>query len=203
MTTYTWPAGQMFIPSAVTLRQIHNNQASVSPQSGFTQTNSLPGARWGWAIDFQPHLKDDRQALEAFLTRLSGMEHRLQIWDMRRPYPLGTLNRTGVTHSAASALANTITLNGCGASTTIRAGDWIGLSTGQLVMAAVDGTANGSGVVSIEIRHPIRTALSGGGAVTLNKPTAKYILTTSTLDFPRQSGASDPPLSAEFVEVFL
>lgn len=200
MATYSWLASAP-LPGSVVLRQFHNNIDFTSPLSGFTQTASLPGARWGWSMEWTHELAGRRAVLEGLLTRLSGREHRLTLWDFKRPRPRGTINTSGVTASAAVQFASTVTLNGCGANTTLLAGDWFSVG-GQLLMCVVDATANGSGVMSVEFRHPLRAAVSGGAAVTLVQPTALYILGSSSLDLPRRAGASEPPMAAEFIEVF-
>jgi hypothetical protein len=383
VTTYAWPTTSLFEPSSATLRQFHNNRVSESPQSGYTQTNSTPGARWGWVFDLNPHLTDDRATVEGFFTKLNGREHRVQVWDMKRPTPRGTLTsatvssavqfaasltltsatgydnkflrpqefdnsswtKAGVTVNANAyaapdgtttaeelventantvhSLTQTVTITagatlavsihvkrgvgsrhmridvhsdaganlfrcqvnlstgvlhntqavgtativsasveavsngflrvvvvgrvapaatsvntvfyslaaldassiytGDGASSmvwwgaqfaqasaaypyaagaTLKAGDWVGLPNGQLVMAVADAMADGSRNLTFEFRHPLRAALSSGGAVTLIKPTALYILASSSLDMPRQGGMSEPPVTFEFIEVF-
>jgi len=200
MATYSLPA-TVRKPRSAVLRQIHNNQSFTSPLSGYTQTASLPGARWGWALDWGPMSLGERGAVEGILTRLSGVEHRLQLWDFKREQPLGTINRTGVTCGAAAQFATSLTLSNCGASTTLRAGDWLSVGS-QLFMVVVDATANGSGVMTVEVRHPARGAISGGTSVVLIRPTALYILSAPVLDFGREPGDALPPVSAEFVEVF-
>lgn len=201
MATYAYPGTAALVPARNVLRQFHNNQSTTSPLSGFTQTASLPGSRWGWALEWAALSPRDRQALEGLLTRLSGQEHRLQLWDFKRPQPLGTINRTGVTASAAAQFATSITLNNCGSGTTLLSGDWFAVG-GQLLMCVVDATANGSGVMTVEFRHMLRSAVAGGAAVTLNQPTALYILSGSTLDMPRQPGRAQTGLAADLIEVF-
>lgn len=200
MATYSLPS-DFPIPQTSVLRQVHNNLAFTSPLSGFTQTASLPGARWGWQLDWGALTVPTRARLEGLLTRLGGQEHRLLLWDFKRPRPLGTINTAGVTASAAAQFAESLTLNGCGANTTLRAGDWFSVG-GQLLMCAVDATASGAGVMTVEFRHRLRAAVSGGAAVTLIQPTALYILSGPSLDFPRQPGRAEPGMGAEFIEVF-
>lgn len=201
MATYNYPAGNAYLPGRISLRPENNNQVSVSPLNGFAQTSSLPGARWGWSIEWSNARAADRPLLEGMLIQLSGREHRLRLYDFKRQQPLGTINTSGVTASAAAQFANTITLNGCGAGATLLAGDWFAVG-GQLLMCVVSATANGSGVMTVEFRHLLRAAVAGGAAVTLIRPTALYILTQSSLDFPRVGGNAEPPVSADFVEVF-
>lgn len=115
MTTYAWPTSAPFKPQAAELRVIDNLQRVVeSPLSGYVQTQSMPGARWGWAFDMTPHSQADRQALEAYLLRLSGREHRVQLWDLKHPQPAGGIHLSGVTLGATAAqFATSLTLAGC------------------------------------------------------------------------------------------
>jgi hypothetical protein len=200
MATYALPSG-LRQPRSAVLRQIHNNITFSSPLSGYTQTGSLPGARWGWSIEWGAMSAVERGAVEGILTRLSGQEHRLQLWDFKRDRPQGTINLSGVTCGAAAQFATSLTLSNCGASKTLRAGDWLSVGT-QLFMVVVDATADGSGVMTVEVRHPARGAISGGSSVTLIRPTALYILASPQLDFGREPGAALPPVAADFVEVF-
>lgn len=201
MATYTFPTSSVFLPQRVTLRQMHSNQVFQSPLSGYTQTSSLPGARWGWSIDWGPGRITERPQLEGLLTRLSGREHRLALWDLKRPTPRGTILTSGVTASAAAQFSTTMTMNNCGAGRTLLAGDWFSVG-GQLLMCVVDATANGSGVMTVEFRHMLRAALAPSSPVTLVQPTALYVLESPQLEFQRQPGNAEPSLGADFMEVF-
>lgn len=112
MSDYTWPTDRLYLPKTNELLAFHNNRATVSPLSGYTQSNSLPGSRWGWMLGFGDQLWGERAKLEGFFAKLSGMEHRAVLYDWARPRPLGTINLTGVTASAASQFATQLTLNG-------------------------------------------------------------------------------------------
>ncbi len=205
MTTYAWPTTlRQFRPSECVLRVSDPAQrVAESPLSGDVQTVSMPGARWAWDITLSGADKDERAAIEAFLIRLSGREHRVSMFDPFRPFPRGTINQTGVTMNATAAqFATSIALAGCGASKTLLAGDWIGLPTGQLVMAVADATANGSGVMTVDVRQMLRAAATSGGAVVLQKPTALYIRSESALSLPRSPYLTQEPLSFSWVEVF-
>jgi hypothetical protein len=201
MAVYTWPTARAFVAARQELVMQANNLAATSPLSGYVQTSSLPGARWGWIVTLPLALASERPAVEAFIARMSGQEHRTRLWDFKRPAPRGSINRTGVTASAAAQFAETLTLNGCGANTTLLAGDWLAVG-GQLFMAAVEGLANGSGVMSIEVRHMTRAAIAGGSAVTLVQPTSLYILADSRQVMMRRAGFSEPEIELEFREVF-
>lgn len=206
MSTYTWPtSGKAFYLEGITISQRHNHRMSTSPLNGAIQTISLPGMRWGASLDFPKQTYAERAELEGWLSRLSGMEHRLALWDISRPVPRGNCNVSGVTASAASQFATSLTLNGCGASTTLKSGDWFKVPTAtgaQLLQAAADATANGSGVATVEVRAMLRGAVSGGAAVTLDKPTALYILAQPEFGVPRGGAGICPPFSLELIEVF-
>ena len=203
MTQYTWPETRTFVPGNAELVVIDSNQVTQSPDSGYIQTSSRPGARWGWGFDFTAHSKAERAEVEAWLTRLSGREHRARLWDLKYPRPRGTCNLAGVTLDAPAAqFATTLQLAGCGAGKTLLARDWLGLANGQLVMVVGSATADGAGLMTVEVRHALRAALASGSAVVLDKPTSAFIRTESTLRLPRTPGPHEPPLSVQFEEVF-
>ncbi len=204
MTTYTWPTtNKALLPQAQRWRQLHNNRASTSALSGYTQTLSLPGARWGLSMEFPAHTSVERRQLEGMLTRLSGMEHRALLVDFARLVPRGSCNLTGVTLGAnAAQFATSLVLAGCGASTTLLAGDWLGLSNGQRVQVVADASANGGGAMTVEVRHPLRAALSSGAALVLDKPASLFILSEPTLDVPWGAANICPAFNVDFIEVF-
>jgi hypothetical protein len=377
MTVYSWPDTRAFQPQGHELRVVDNTQRTVeSSLSGYVQTNSMPGARWGWSLDMAPDSRADRAALEAYLLRLNGRQHRVQLWDMRNPRPRGNIQLTGVTLGATAAqFATSLVLAGCvparnillggsfeidanadgladgwvrysagsvgaltasrsagivvqgvysqalaastlgatssdrqgilrsgfsvtslagrnavlsmvvlgtlnsscevqlvwrdaanmiisGLSTsvafttglqsvsltglcpanavscliyvwqhsntgatpsfyvdavqleagstptaydgpaTLLAGDWLGLTGGQLVRVVADATANDAGAMTVEVRHMLRSAVASGSAVTLDKPTALYVRTEAPLALPRMPGNVEPGMSLDLVEVF-
>ena len=115
MTTYTWPDTRAFQPQAQELRVVDNTQRTAeSSLSGYVQTSGMPGTRWGWGLDMAPDTQADRAALEGFLLRLSGLQHRVRVWDIKNPKPRGDIATAGVTLGAAAAqFATGLTLAGC------------------------------------------------------------------------------------------
>jgi hypothetical protein len=91
---------------------------------------------------------------------------------------------------------------GVGADATLLAGDWLGLTGGQLVRVVADATANDAGAMTVEVRHMLRSAVASGTAVTLDKPTALYVRTEAGIALPRMPGNVDPGMSLDLVEVF-
>jgi hypothetical protein len=205
MTTYAWPSGDAFRPQRMEWGQVHNQRASVSALSGYTQTLSLPGMRWLVRMDFPVQLPALRAQLEAFLTKLSGMEHRVSLWDFghgaRTGVPMGTINRTGVTVSGTAAqFATSMNLTGAGGSNTLLAGDKFSVN-GQLLTVVDDATAAAGNITGLNFRPMLRAAAVGGSSVTLVKPTALFVLNATELVFGRAPVVGEP-LSCEFIEVF-
>ena len=200
MATYTWPTTKAFMPEGITWGMRSNDRMFTSPLSGATQTASIPGTRWACTLSFSPDGQASRPALEAFLAKCRR-EHRIALWNLKRPAPAGSCNLTGVTlASAVSQFANSVTLAGCGASKTLKAGDMLGLA-GQLLMVADDALANASGVMTVNFTHELRKAYTAGGAVTLDKPTALFIQTSDATSFPAVAGYY-PGMTVELMEVF-
>ena len=203
MTTYAWPAG--FYVESWGLLQSHNNVVFTSVLNGESQTASLPGSRWGWSVGFRQESVDLRAATEAWLTRLSGMQNRAQLYDLARPVPRGTISGT-ITASAASIFATSIVLNGMSNGQTLKAGDWFSvmLSTGvtQLLMCAADATASGTSM-TVEFRHALRAAVNGCAAVVISQPTGYYIMKQPEFGVPRAGAGKAPSFTIEFREVFV
>jgi hypothetical protein len=201
MTTYAWPSN--LVPQQQRLVMFNNQGVSVSPLSGYVQTTTHPGSRWGWVLDMPPQSTTARPAFEAFIAKLSGREHRVSLRDFKRARPRGTCNLTGVTvNTTAAQFATSISLIGCGAGTTLLAGDWVKFTGGQLVMVADDATADGGGLMTINFRHMLRSSVAAASAVTLSAPAGLFILSASRQEFQRLPGLAEPGVSLEFEEVF-
>lgn len=200
MTTYTWPSA--YVPQTAALRIIVNARHNMSSENGVTQTVTRPGSRWGWSITMAPMRTAVRDDFEGWLTGLSGMEHRISTWDWKRPTPRGTCNTSGVTLNAtASAFATSLQLAGCGNGKTLLRGDWLSVG-GQLLRVVADATANGSGLMTVEVRHALRAQVASGAPVTLDRPIALYILTEPTIELPRMPGPVQPSFGFDLIEVF-
>lgn len=203
MTTYAWPTGNAkYTPARAALRVLVNARHNASAESGASQTVTRPGSRWGWSVSMAPMANDVRDDFEGFLVGLSGMEHRITTWDWKRPRPRGTINLSGVTVASTVAQWDTsIALAGCGAGTTLLRGDWLAAG-GQLFRVAVSGTASGGGAMSVEVRHMARQSIASGSPVTLDRPTALFILAEPNLELPRAPGRVQPAFGFDLVEVF-
>ncbi len=200
MATFTWPTSKAFLPESIIWQVQANDRVFTSQLSGATQTSSIPGTRWGCTLAFSAQNQADRPALEAFLAKVRR-EHRIALWNLARPLPTGTINTSGVTLSVSAAqFATQIVLVGCGASRTLKAGDMLGFAN-QLLMVADDATASAGGVMTVNLTHELRYAQGAGAAVTLDKPTALFVQSSSESSFPAVAGYY-PGMTVELTEVF-
>lgn len=62
------------------------------------------------------------------------------------------------------------------AATTLKAGDLLGLSDGQLVMVSDDATAADDGTMTVSLSNRLRAAVSSGSALTWNQPMAEFMV---------------------------
>lgn len=209
MTTYTWPDPTVvreMLPKSLEVRQISLTQASSSPMNGAVHTYGMPGGRWGFSVTFQKQSYAQRAVVEAWMMKLSGMEHRIRMWDMARPLPLGTINQTGVTVSVlASQFAETIVLANCGATRTLLAGDWFEVTTStgqQLLMCTETSTSSAGGVMTVPFRHRLRGSVAAASAVVLQQPKALFIMETNDVTSPRDPQNTAPEFGVNFIETF-
>jgi hypothetical protein len=116
-------------------------------------------------------------------------------------YPTGTINQTGVTVSVtALQFATSIILTGCGANTTLKAGDFFSVN-GQLIMNPSDATADGSGVMTLPVITRLRAQATASAVVTLQRPTANFVLDSNSWTSSYGLGANQG-LGLDFTEVF-
>lgn len=158
MTTYAWPATRGFTPQRHELRVIDNSQRTAeSSLSGYVQTTSMPGARWGWGMDFGAQSIAERAELEAYLMRLNGREHRVQLWDLLQPRPRGNIATSGVTVQASAAqFATQLVLAGC------RPPNNLLLGSGFEIDTNADGIADGWLLYTSGTTGTIASALANG-----------------------------------------
>lgn len=203
MADYTWPfsdTDRHFCAEAFDEALEFNVELSVA-RSGKVTTLALPGARWRTVMQFPDttvaYLQQRRQ-LEAFLASLRGGADRLLLWNHLTPEPLGTARGTPTLNAAAAAGATAATFTGMVVASTLLRGDRVAFG-GQRVMLTSDATANGSGQMTVAFQPAHRTGAASSAAVTLVRPTTKYVLTSPVVQMPARGGAL-PGFAVELVE---
>lgn len=205
MTTYAWPDGRDYTPQSMEWGRLDNDRATVSALNGYTQTLSVPGMRWQVVMHFGEQYQTARRKLSAFLFKLDGMAHRVQLYDMgigkRDGNPAGTIALSGVqVQTSAAQFATTMTLKTGGVGKTLLAEDKFSVN-GQLLINTDDGTFDGSNNLVVTFRPMLRAAAATNDAVTTSKAYALFVL-ADPLSVPRDPGGICPPFSVRFAEVF-
>lgn len=191
MATITLPSG--FSPRSCQLRLATTARTHASPYGGSEQAVDLLNDRWLLSLELPPRAGYDAAAgIEAFLAALRGPVNTCNLWHFARPTVRGTL--ASATCGAASQGASSVTLTGTG---TLKAGDMLGIG-GLLLQVAADVSISGSGAVSLVNR--LRSAISGGSAVTFTRPTAAFRCVTPGVGVTYRPRASEP-VALEFAEV--
>jgi hypothetical protein len=142
-----------------------------------------------WAVSFEVTVRRDSDPVvgdwKAILVSLRGRVNQLQLYDMGRPTPLGTM-RGAMTLSVAAVQGDTVlNIVATGENNkTILKGDMLGIGstiTQQVVMATAPATSDGAGNIQVDVEPPIRNAFDIGEVVTWDKPTALFRRTDSKI----------------------
>ena len=200
MANYNYPTDRIFIPRSIIWSFRDNARVFESQLSGAIQSTSVPGTRWACSLIFDNHLPEDRAQIEGFFS-LIRRQNRIVMHRLDRPKALGTINSSGVLlNSILAQFGSVAVLKNCGANKLLKAGSMLGIGS-QLFMTAFDAISDGSGIMSVTLSIPSRLTHGADTAVTLDKPTAKWMYNSNGADFAR-SGQVATPLTIDLVEVF-
>ena len=200
MANYNYPTDRIFIPRSIIWSFRDNARVFESQLSGAIQSTSVPGTRWACSLIFDNHLPEDRAQIEGFFS-LIRRQNRIVMHRLDRPRALGTINSGGVLlNSTLAQFGSVAVLKNCGANKLLKAGSMIGIGS-QLFMTAFDAVSDGSGIMTVTLSVPSRLTHGADTAVTLDKPTAKWMYNSNGADFAR-SGQVATPLTIDLVEVF-
>lgn len=177
MADLAWPMAGRRVPGSLNWILASNGMEFTSPLTGSVQSSELPGARWKCSFTMKAVAGDDADAFRALLARLRGKANSVLLHAMDRPTPKGTIALAGVTlGAAASAGATSVQLAGCGAGATLKTGDYFGVA-GELKLCVATATADGAGAMSVTFEPAARADWANGAAVTLARPTARFMAT--------------------------
>lgn len=147
-------------------------RAAASNFGGSEQVRDLMNDRWTATLSASPRTSSDAAALEAFIASMRGMNNTIAVYHLLRPQPQGTMRGNPTLAGGHVQGAEVLQIQSV-AGATLRAGDMLGVG-GLLLQVAQDSTADGTGLLVAPIVNRLRRALTSGGVVTWNKPTAPF-----------------------------
>lgn len=184
MTTYSFPS---ITPSSSTFELVTNTRTYRSPLTNAVQTVGRRGSLWRATLQFNNLTGADRAAMQAFVTKLNGQEHRFNLHDhsfTRRGTGGGTLRVNGANQSGASLVCD-----GATASITnyLREGDYVSFGN-ELHLITADSNSDGSGNVTLSIAPPIRKSPADDTAIDYTSPVSGVFMLASPASWSNQPG---------------
>lgn len=177
MAVYTWPDN--LIPARAAMGSAGAVEQFKSPHNGTLQVWDFVAERWVLSVTLPQEVTDLSGATEAFFFPLRGGVHRVNAWHFSRPVPVGTMRGSPTLSATVSRGADSLVIANGGANATLRGGDLFSIG-GQLFMARTDVQFNGSGVGTVPLVHRVRATISSGTAVVWNRPTAQFVMPSTT-----------------------
>lgn len=168
----TWPTD--IIPHRWDMFLQHNTTQFVSPITRSSQLLHRQGELWMVTGTFSLE-RAESQRLDALLEMLRGAAVSIQLWDFSRPDPLGVNTAAGIieVNGVAAAGDTSFASEGWAIGTTglLLPGDLVGVE-GYLYRCAQSVDSNGSGIATISLTSPLKSAVGGspGSVVTRTKP---------------------------------
>jgi hypothetical protein len=133
-----------------------------------------------WKVNVNFDLLDEKESgpYQSLGMQLSGARNTLELWNLGRPVPLGTMRGSPTLTASANPGATSLSITNAGqAGTTLKAGDYLGVGTSytqQVIMVLTDITLDGSGSATISTSPAIRFTQASGAVVVWYQPKALF-----------------------------
>lgn len=195
MAIIALPTGLTFGTFRISRRRYDYDE--VSEATGNVATRPTGNPRWALSVASPRRMNQTQADLWLpMLMKLRGRINHLEAWDVFRPAPVGTMRGTLTLSSPCAVGATSLVITGGAgqAGTTLRPRDWLQVGAGlgsQLVMVTDLATANGSGVVTVNIANEMRLAWSAGTAVAWDKPKGYFKLMSDSPGWEYDAGMAD------------
>lgn len=167
------------VPASLRWRLERPDVTMESPVGLTAQRQDRPGARWMLSVQL-PTLKGaEAAAMRLFLQRASSSSVWFQAPDWsyeRQSTPNGTPRVDGASQEGASIDLKGFTPSQVGA---VRAGDRLGLTTGQVVTVLADANASGAGKLTATIDPPLRASPANDSLVYIDEPLCVFRMPVS------------------------
>lgn len=182
MTIYTFPD---IAPTSQTFELVTNTKTFQSPLNNAVQTVSRKGSYWKTSMTFTNLTDDDRGALQSFITRLNGQEHRMRIRDYGQPFRGNAPSSDSPTVYFTGA--SRLVIDNCTPSigSYVKRGDYV--QVGNQIYQVTNGSAgddsnplsNPERRCDIYIAPPFKTEPSVGTSVTIHGATGVFMMTNN------------------------
>jgi len=129
------------------------------------QALELSAPLWISSLDAPPMADYDPNvgAWQSLLMQLDGQVNQLELWNLVRPAPLGTMRGSMVLNDDVVQGATTLPIHAAGENNkTLLQGDLLGFGSGvtqQVVMVTANATSDGSGNISVSIKPAVRNTI--------------------------------------------
>ena len=182
-------------PRRVTIEALSAVGISESPFTFEQQAYVHQGERWGLEFELGSMNRDEGEEWAAFITSLNGREGTFLMGDPLGAAPRGTWAGAPKVLGAHAAGVKSIAMDGFSVGATVKAGDWFQRGSGastHLYKVMQDATADGSGLLTLELWPRLRVALVDNDTFTTSSAKGIWRLTDNsrrwTLDDVRIGG---------------
>ena len=187
MTAPSYPLTMPTTPSFKTSEWSISRTVSVatSPFTYKQQVAEFPGSLWSTTVTLPPMLREQAVAWQVFFMQLHGSAGTFLIGDPDSKTIRGGLNSTINVNGAFAVGAYSIGIENATSSTLIfKAGDYIQFGSGatqKLHMITTNCTSNGSGIATVEIEPPLKSALVNDSAIVYSSTKAVMRMDSNNL----------------------
>ncbi len=159
-----------------------------------SQAVEISSPLWAAEVQFDPVKRTDAGtgAWQAFLLKLRGKVNQLELWNLARPAPIGTMRGVMTLNTSAVQGSTSLSVAAAGENLkTLLAGDLLGIGAGitqQVVMVTDNAISDVTGLIVVNITPPLRNSFALGTALVWDKPKVLFRATQS--DFSWDYGDS-------------
>lgn len=169
--------------SRITFRARSTVGESRSPFTHERQTYVHQGEWWEAEIEVPPMVRANAEDWIGFLLALNGVEGTFLMGDRVNTAVRGTWAGSPLVAAAGAALGvKSIPMDGFSVGATVKRGDWFQIGTGtssRLYKVTQDATADGSGLLTLEIWPRLRAALVDNATLDITSPVGVWCLASN------------------------
>jgi len=159
---------------------------SMSPFTFEQQAYEHQGQCWMWNVQYGEMNRADAEALVGFLLSLNGRLGTFTMGDPMGASPRGTWAGAPKVLGAHAAGVTSVAMDGFTAAATVKAGDYVQRgsgSTARLYKVTQDATADGSGLLTLELWPRLRAALADNDTFTTSNTVGLFRLTSNDMSW--------------------